>query len=114
VAVAEGDEARPRADPGTDGPPPLGRDAGHREPIADLNPVLRGWGNDFRRGNASLKFQQTDRYVHGRLIRLLARRGGDRRKPFSARQWPLTRFMNEHGLHRLPGTIRYPGVAHAT
>ena len=85
-----------------------------REPIADLNPVLRGWGNYFRSGNASLKFQQIDGYVHGRLIRLLARRGGDRRKPFSAKQWPLTRFVNEHGLYRLLGTIRYPGVAHAT
>ena len=85
-----------------------------RQLIADLNPVLRGWGNYFRSGNASLKFQQIDGYVHGRLIRLLARRGGDRRKPFSARQWPLTRFVNEHGLYRLLGTIRYPGVAHAT
>jgi len=85
-----------------------------REPIADLNPVLRGWGNYFRSGNASMKFQEIDRYVHGRLVRLLARRGGDRRKSFSARQWPLRRFVNEHGLHRLLGTIRYPGVAHAT
>jgi RNA-directed DNA polymerase len=29
--------------------------------IEDLNPVLRGWGNYFRTGNASLRFQQIDR-----------------------------------------------------
>ena len=28
-----------------------------REVVRDLNPVLRGWGNYFRTGNASLKFR---------------------------------------------------------
>ena len=85
-----------------------------REVIRDLNPVLRGWGNYFRTGNASLKFQQIDRYVHDRLIRLLAKRGGDRKKPFNPAEWPLPRFVNDHGLHRLIGTIRYPGLVNAT
>ena len=31
--------------------------------IADLNPVLRGWGNYFRTGNAARKFNQVDTYV---------------------------------------------------
>jgi len=31
--------------------------------IADLNPVLRGWGNYFRTGNADAKFNQVDAYV---------------------------------------------------
>jgi RNA-directed DNA polymerase len=84
-----------------------------REVIADLNPVLRGWGNYFRTGNASLKFQQVDRYVRQRLIVLLRRRGGKRRGAFDQDQWPLPRFVQEHGLHRLIGTIRYPGGAHA-
>ena len=39
----------------------VGRDV--REVIADLNPVLRGWGNYFRTGNAATKFRQVDRYV---------------------------------------------------
>ena len=85
-----------------------------REVIRDLNPVLRGWGNYFRTGNASLKFQQIDRYVRQRLISLLSRRGGKRRGDFHSRAWPITRFVQDHDLHRLIGTIRYPGGAHAT
>jgi hypothetical protein len=61
-----------------------------------------------------LKFQQIDRYVRDRLVRLLAKRGGDRRQPFRRDDWPLPRFVNEHGLHRLIGTIRYPGLVNAT
>jgi RNA-directed DNA polymerase len=85
-----------------------------RDVIRDLNPVLRGWGNYFCTGNASWKFQQVDRYVRERLLRLLSKRGGDRRKPFNPRDWPLPRFVNEHGLYRLIGTIRYPGLVNAT
>ena len=85
-----------------------------REVVSDLNPVLRGWGGYFRTGNASLKFQQVDRYVRDRLVQLLMKRGGDRRKPVNSRAWPLTRFVAEHGLHRLLGTIRYPGPVNAT
>jgi RNA-directed DNA polymerase len=85
-----------------------------RDVIRVINPVLRGWGNYFCTGNASHSFQQIDRFVHRRLVRLLARRGGDRRKPFRAEKWPLPRFVNEHGLHRLVGTIRYPSEVHAT
>jgi group II intron reverse transcriptase/maturase len=84
-----------------------------REVIRDLNPVLRGWGNYFRTGNASLRFQQIDLYTRRRLIRLMAKRGGDRRKPFRAREWPHERFVKDHGLYRLLGTIRYPGGANA-
>jgi RNA-directed DNA polymerase len=81
--------------------------------IQALNPVLRGWGNYFRTGNASLKFRQIDRYVHYRLIRLMAKRGGQRKPTFNPREWPHERFVQEHGLYRLLGTIRYPGCAHA-
>jgi group II intron reverse transcriptase/maturase len=85
-----------------------------REVIALLNPLLRGWGNYFRTGNASLKFQQVDRYVRWRLVRLLATRGGKRRRDFRMRDWPHTRFVEELGLHKLLGTICYPGSTHAT
>ena len=37
--------------------------------IAELNPVLRGWGNYFRTGNAAEKFNQVDDYVWRRLKR---------------------------------------------
>src|SRR5262249_23254979 len=64
-----------------------------REVVRDLNPVLRGWGNYFRTGNASLKFQQVDRYVRQRLIVLLRRRGGPKRRVFDQDAWPITRFV---------------------
>lgn len=83
-----------------------------RDCVAEINPILRGWGNYFRTGNASGKFQAVDRYVGGRLLRLLMRRGGQR-KPEARRlrpsQWPHRRFVNEHGLYQLLGTICYPG-----
>jgi RNA-directed DNA polymerase len=85
-----------------------------REVIRVLHPVLRGWGQYFRTGNASVKFQQIDRYVEMRLVRLLGNRGSWRHRPFHARDWSHPRFVEEHGLHRLLGTIRYPGGVHAT
>jgi group II intron reverse transcriptase/maturase len=89
-----------------------------RDVIRVLNPVLRGWGGYFRTGNASGKFNQVDGYVHQRLLRLLERRGGQRRwqpdgRPFRRRDWPHRRFVTDHGLYQLLGTIRYPGGAHA-
>src|SRR5213596_1555999 len=50
-----------------------------RELIARLNPVLRGWGNYFRTGNATRKFNQIDHYVRQRLGLFLARRRGLRK-----------------------------------
>lgn len=86
-----------------------------REVIRDLNPLLRGWGNYFRSGNASQKFRQIDWYVTQRLVRLLARRRRDwKRRPFQWGAWPHSRFVEEHGLYKLLGTIRYPGAAHAS
>jgi len=79
-----------------------------------LNPVLRGWGNYFRTGNASLKFQQVDRYVNQRLVRLLRHVRGWARRPFSLRDWSPARFAKEFRLHRLVGTIRYPGLTNAS
>ena len=89
-----------------------------RAAIRELNPVLRGWGGYFRTGNASGKFYAIDSYVHERLIRLLRRRGGQRRwrpggRPFNPRDWPHRRLVEDHGLYQLLGTIRYPGGAHA-
>lgn len=87
-----------------------------REVIRDLNPLLRGWCNYFRTGNASQKFQQIDRYVTERLVRLLAarRRRNWKRRPFRVREWHHNHFVEKHGLCKLLGTIRYPGAAHAT
>ena len=83
------------------------------EVIEDLNPVLRGWGSHFRTGNASKKFHQIDRYVERRLIGLMRKHGGQRRTPIHPAEWPHERFVKEHGLHKLLGTIRYPAGAKA-
>ena len=85
-----------------------------RDVIEVLNPVLRGWGNYFRTGNASLKFQQVDRYVNQRLVRLLRHVRGWAHRPFSLREWTPARFAQAFRLHRLVGTIRYPGLANAS
>jgi RNA-directed DNA polymerase len=90
-----------------------------REVIRDLNPLLRGWGNYYRTGNASDKFQQIDAYVWSRLVRVLATRGGQRKnkpdgKPSRYADWPHQRFVKDHGLHRLLGTVRYPGRKNAS
>jgi RNA-directed DNA polymerase len=78
--------------------------------IEDLNPILRGWGNYFRTGNAADKFTQIDRYVVWRLKRLLIKKRGRNLHAGVAGQWTEDWF-NEQGLHRLRGTIRYPKAA---
>ena len=82
-----------------------------RDLIADLNPVLRGWGAYCRTGNAAIKFVQIDRYVEARLRGLLIKRHGTRLRPGHADTWHRS-FFEALGLYRLNGTIRYPGAAH--
>jgi RNA-directed DNA polymerase len=81
-----------------------------RDVIAELNPVLRGWGNYFRTGNATVKFVQIDRYVVWRLYRLMVKKRGRNLRAGQADQWTPAWFHG-HGLHRLSGTIRYPTAA---
>jgi RNA-directed DNA polymerase len=81
-----------------------------RDVIADLNPVLRGWGNYFRTGNAAAKFVQIDRYVVARLRDLMCKRYGRNLRPGQAATW-TREWFEAHGLYRLRGTIRYPGLA---
>ena len=78
--------------------------------ISELNPILRGWGNYFRTGNAANKFHQIDSYVVRRLRRFLLRRHGRNLRAGQAARWTEDWF-NELGLHRLRGTIRYPEAA---
>lgn len=78
--------------------------------IKMLNPVLRGWGNYFRTGNAAEKFGQVDDYVRWRLHRFLIKRKGRHLRAGEADKWTRA-FFEALGLHRLRGTIRYPGVA---
>src|SRR5947207_1863283 len=81
-----------------------------RDIIAQLNPVLRGWGAYFRTGNAAIKFGQLDAYVNRRLKGLLLQRHGCRPRAGQSAQWTPT-FFHALGLYRLRGTIRYPVAA---
>jgi RNA-directed DNA polymerase len=78
--------------------------------IEKINPVLRGWGSYFRTGNAANKFTTVDDYVRWRLRRFLIKRKGRNLRAGEADKW-TREFFEALGLHRLRGTIRYPGVA---
>jgi len=78
--------------------------------ITRLNPVLRGWGNYFRTGNAAMKFAEADSYVWRRLHRFMVRRKGRNLHAGEASRWTHDFFV-ALGLYRLRGTIRYPAVA---
>jgi hypothetical protein len=80
------------------------------EVIADINPVLRGWGNYFRTGNASNQFIKIDSYVWQRLRALRLKRKGRQLRPGEAERWTAN-FFHGLGVHRLRGTIQYPEVA---
>ncbi len=81
-----------------------------RDVIAEINPILRGWGNYFRTGNAAKKFNQIDRYVVYRLNGLMGKRYGRNLRPEQWKAW-TREFFEAHGLYRLRGTVRYPGWA---
>lgn len=78
--------------------------------IAELNPILRGWGNYFRTGNAADKFRQIDRYVVWLLRRLMIKKRGRNLRAGQAAAW-TEEWFHGHGLLRLRGTVRYPKAA---
>jgi len=82
-----------------------------REVIAQLNPVLRGWGQYFRTGNAAAKFNQLDSYVWQRLKALRVKRGGSKLRAGETARWTRDYFVEGLGLHRLRGTVCYPEAA---
>ena len=76
--------------------------------IAELTPVLRGWGNYFRTGNADREFNKMDGFVVTSLRRWQFRRSGQRitkRAPLSGDQ------LHGMGLPQLMGTVHYPAQA---
>jgi hypothetical protein len=75
--------------------------------IAELNPVLRGWGQNFQTGNAANHFIDVDDYVVKRLRSLRIKRAG-RHLNAKAQRWDRE-YFESFGLHRLRGTIRYLG-----
>jgi RNA-directed DNA polymerase len=81
-----------------------------RDVIASLNPVLRGWGQYFRTGNAAEKFNQLDSYVWERLRALRVKRKGRQLQAGESERWTRDYFVGL-GLHRLRGTVKYPEPA---
>ena len=78
--------------------------------VEQLNPVLRGWGVYFRQGNSSAKFGAVDSYVQERMAILASRKHG--RSGFNWTNRYTWSWLNDLGIHRLEGTVRYP-AAHA-
>jgi RNA-directed DNA polymerase len=74
--------------------------------ITELNPVLRGWGEYFRNGNAALKFIVLDRYVRTRLM-IFSNRIRGRNHPSRKNEFDYQWYANL-GVFRLMGLIRYP------
>ncbi len=79
-----------------------------RSVIAEINPVLRGWGQYFQTGNAADHFIDVDAYVEKRLRTLRVKRAGRNLRAGQAERWDRN-YFERLGLHRLRGTIRYPG-----
>lgn len=79
--------------------------------VADLNPVLRGWGAYFRNGNSARKFNAIDGYVHERLAILASRKHGLRGRNWTTRY--TYGWVTELGVYRLTGTVRR-AKAHAS
>ena len=73
--------------------------------VADLNRVLRGWGNYFRYGNSSRKFNAIDSYVHERMAMLASDKHGLHGRNWAARF--TYGWMTDLGIYRLSGTVRY-------
>ena len=70
--------------------------------IRALNPILRGWGQYFRIGNAHRHFKKVDSYVYTKLVNFLRRKHKRRGKGF--REFPPS-FFKRAGLYQLHGTI---------
>ena len=83
-----------------------------RDVVGVLNPVLRGWAQYFRRGNANRQFAAVDRYVTFRLARF-----DQDKHARDSLGWTKPEVLEKFrfaGIYRLTGTVRYGPSAHAT
>ena len=76
--------------------------------IRDLNPILVGWGEYFKTGNAAKSFNQVDSFVWRRLLRLRIQRKGRQLRAGEVQRWSRE-YFHALGLKRLRGTVRSPG-----
>lgn len=75
--------------------------------VAELNPVLRGWGQYFGSGNPARQFVSIDSFVVRRLRTLRVKRKGRNLRAGEAQRY-TREYFESFGLYRLRGTIRYP------
>ncbi len=79
------------------------------EPTPQGMRLRRGCSRPRRRA-AARRFNQLDSYVWRRLRALRVQRQGRNLRAGQAEQWTRDFFV-DLGLHRLRGTVRYPGAA---
>jgi RNA-directed DNA polymerase len=72
--------------------------------VAQLNPVLRGWGAYFRMGNASQQFRQVDEYVRERVALFLSKKTGRRGRRWRSHTLAYFRAL---GVYELAGTVTW-------
>lgn len=74
--------------------------------VKELNPILRGWANYFRSGNATRQFAKIEKYVWERLARFECKRRKNT-APYWNSEYDYDWFRSL-GIEPLVGTIRYP------
>jgi group II intron reverse transcriptase/maturase len=68
-----------------------------REMIEAINPIIRGWGNYFKKANVRVLFRQLDGWIERRLWSFLAKRWRNSKW----RAYPSSRLINDYDLVRL-------------
>ena len=86
----------------------------HRAPqevVRDLNPVLRGWGAYFRKGNSSRQLHQVGDYVAQQMRLYLSKKHQQRWRNWE--QYTETILYKQMGLYRLSWTVKWYTTAKA-
>lgn len=71
------------------------------ELIDQINPVIRGWGNYYRKAHVRWLFNKLDRWIERRIYSFLAKRW----RNVIWRKYPTKRLIGEYGLVRLTHLI---------
>ena len=74
------------------------------EVIGAINPIIRGWGNYYRKANVRKLFHQLDGWIERRLWSFIAKRW----RNAAYRKYPTRRLVMEMGLIRLISLV--PGI----
>lgn len=79
--------------------------------VAQLNPLLRGWGAYFRKGNSSQQFRHVDEFVRERVALFLRKKAGRHGRGWKRHTLVYFRAL---GVYELAGTVvRYTATPRA-